>query len=130
MADLAMRVPDSLQEAPKSELIQKVMQLKGLATKHRVKERAMHGAKMGLSSLTAGAGGAAAGLVAAFNPHIPKTKLRWDALGAGAIGLASVFGLFGSADRYMNSLANGALGFAAGDVVRNVVQAKRGKRAT
>jgi hypothetical protein len=128
MTTLATRIPDALAEAPKSELIEKVMQLKSLATKHRVKERAMHGAKMGLSTLVAGAGGGLAGAIAAFNPHIPRTKVRWDLAAAGGIALGSVFGLFGSADRYMNSLANGAIGFGTGDMVRNAVAARRGKK--
>ncbi len=129
MSALAMRVPEALQEAGKGELIEKVMRLKKSLTNVNIKEKAMHGAKMGLGSVVAAAGGAAAGAVAAFNPHIPKTKLRWDLLAAGAVAGATVFGLFGSADRYMNSLANGAIGFGTGDMVRNAIAARRTKQA-
>ena len=124
---LTKHIPEAIQEAPKSELVQMVMRARGLAKGYKLREKAAHTGKSLLCTLTGAAGGATAGIVAAFPgaAHIPRTRVRSDLVIGGLIAAAAAFDVFDHASRYVGEYGNGMIDFAIGDVTRTAVQAWR-----
>ncbi|HEX2599572.1 MAG TPA: hypothetical protein VHL05_12395 [Terriglobales bacterium] len=108
-----------LAEESKGDLIRKVMNMRASAARH--KETVKKAGQSLFNNVTAAAGGAAAGILAAKFPLVPKTNVPSDlALGAG-IALLCALDVFDGADPYINSFSNGLIGAGVKDIVQKAL---------
>src|SRR6266496_4453320 len=126
---LARHIPESLTEAPKSELVQMVVRARNLAKGYKLKESAAHMGKTFLCTVTGAVGGVSAGFVSAFPmlAHFPKTRIRTDLVVGRLIAGLGAFEIFDGASRYIAEYGNGMIDFGVGDVTRNAIIAWRAK---
>lgn len=105
------------------KLAHQLHNMKELAKKHRVKERAQHGAKVLVGVAMAAAGGVVAGGLQLKMPTIPRTKLRTDLSLGAALAAAAAGGLFGDMDHQMADMAKGLVGAGMAGASSNFLQA-------
>lgn len=129
-ASLAKHIPDSLLEAPKSELAQMVVRARSLAKNYKLKEAAAHTGKTLLCTVVGGVGGVTAGALAAFPmfAHLPKTRIRTDLIVGGLIAGLGAFEVFDGASRYIAEYGNGMIDYGMGDMTKNAIVAWRAKQ--
>jgi len=101
----------TVQEKPKSELVQQVMRYRNSLAKAR--EHTRRAGHVAVGQVCAAAGGATAGALAAKLPVIPKTNIPTDAALGVALGLGVALDMFDGANDYVNAFAMGLLGAAA-----------------
>jgi hypothetical protein len=105
-----MATAQELALEPKGEIIQKFVKLRQSMAKHRVKERAKHGANVLVGAALAGVGGVVSGGLSHKMPVIPKTQVRTDLALGGALSLAAAANLFDGVDTQVNDIAKGLIG--------------------
>ena len=112
---------ETLKNESKGDLVQMVSRMRSAAARHRVKERAKHGAKMLVGSTLAGVGGGVAAFLQVKFPNVPKTNIPSDLALGSALSAAAAINLFDGVDEQVNDFAKGLIGAGAAAMLRPII---------